>query len=155
MLKEIKRHIRYKREDTIVSHLKTCMLIQRDFSGGINGNKFVIWRYSGWSGIFYRVISGEVSTDNGKIKCKIHSQLNVVGKLVSSIIMIMWMYGVYLGAEKWILNSSNSVVVGLFISIVLILIPVLLFILTQRSQKRTGIEEVTKLLQSISLDEQS
>ena len=50
IIRAIKKKIHYKRNDTLLNHLKTYFqLDQINFSGTWDENKFSIWRYSTWS----------------------------------------------------------------------------------------------------------
>ena len=152
---DIESQIRYQRKDNLINHLRICLLMERDFAGAIKENKFVIWRYSNLSGVFYPVVHGVVSMDNGQVKCKLHAKLNAAAKMIASIIFTTWLYGIVLGAKDWSVNTPEAVATLLLLISGLVLIPVLLFRMIVRSQKRAATTETMKLIKSSSLNEQS
>ena len=75
--------------------------------------------------------------------------------MIASIIFTTWLYGIVLGAKDWSVNTPEAVATLLLLISGLVLIPVLLFRMIVRSQKRAATTETMKLIKSSSLNEQS
>jgi len=88
----VRSKIDYYNTDTLLSHLRTIFLFQRGLSGEVASGKFKLWRYSYWLGIFYPVFYGTIEDSKGSVDIKIHSRLNILGKIIVLISTAAFIY---------------------------------------------------------------
>jgi len=122
MSKEIEKKIHYKRSNTLVNHLKTIwQLDPLKYSGSLRSEEFVMWRYSRMSGIFYPVIYGSITNNDGQIKINLKARLNIVGAVVliiiGAIFFLSWFFGSHLSSdgysiEYWIRKIGIGILFG-------------------------------------------
>jgi hypothetical protein len=85
----ISSKIHYRRKDTLLNHLKSYFqLDQINYNGTCEENKFSIWRYSVWTGIFYLVVDGQIVQENAKTKVILSVRPNKAGLLLAVIVFI-------------------------------------------------------------------
>ena len=94
IIKVIEQKIYYKRNDTLLNHLKTYFRLDKiNFSGQCNGRQFSVWRYSAFTGLFYTVIIGDIQSDNEKLNIVLKTKLNSAGFLLSTLIFLGFFFG--------------------------------------------------------------
>jgi hypothetical protein len=93
ILKRINQKIYYRRNDTLLNHLKTYFQFDKiNFSGDCNDAHFCIWKYSAWTGLFYTVILGKVCAENNKTIITLKTKLNSAGLLLSVLIFLLFFF---------------------------------------------------------------
>jgi hypothetical protein len=151
MSKEIEKKIHYKRSNTLFNHLKTIwQLDPLKYSGNLRSDELVIWRYSRMSGIFYPVIYGRITNNDGQIKINLKARLNIVGSLllilIGVIFFLSWFFGSHLSSDEysfeyWIRKIGIGILFGS--------IPVVSIRLIFGYVKRGEFKSVAKMVESI------
>jgi len=140
----IKRKIHYRRNDTLLNHLKTYFqLDQTNYSGTCEGNKFSIWRYSSWTGIFYLVTDGQIVTENDKTKVILSARPNKAWLLLTAI--AFFCFSITLFSIKF--NSFDIVVFLLRLSIATI--PIIASGLIYLHQRQKTLTDIKQLMENV------
>jgi hypothetical protein len=91
----IQNIIRREVKDSLANHIKTVLFLREDyFNGTFNNSEFRIWKYSyWWTGAFYPVIIGKITTEKEIPKIQIRTKMNSFGKLIQWSILVGISYG--------------------------------------------------------------
>jgi hypothetical protein len=142
IVKAIKRKIHYERNDTLLNHLRTYLqLDQLNYSGKCGDNKFSIWRYSSFTGIFYLVIDGKIDLKNSETKVFLTARPNKAGLLLTAIAVICFSIGIF--SVKFTSFNILSFLLRLFFATIPILVTGLIY-LNQRQKTIEGVKQLIK-----------
>jgi hypothetical protein len=98
ILKKIDRLITIKADNTIANHFRYTgkslfSWDNEDIIGQTKVDSFVLWQHNYWWGsIFYPIIYGSFSTINNKVILKLKTRLNIIGKIVNGLIILLMAY---------------------------------------------------------------
>lgn len=144
IIKRINHKIHYRRNDTLLNHLKTYFQFDKvNFSGDCNDDTFIIWKYSAWTGLFYTVILGKVCAEKGKTIITLKTKLNSAGLLLSVLIFLIFFF-VLPGFQLMTVTIRNIFFRLLFASLPLVAIGFGYFF-----QKRKAIAEIQNIIKSV------
>ncbi len=142
--------IRYKREDTLLNHVKT--FLDRDYdnyNGILKGNDFALWKFDHWGGIFYPIIYGHISDSPDVARIYITVKLNFVGFLLSVLMVLGFFIGLLISYKERGLLLGDY-----FLSMVVTSLLLIAFILGYRHHRKIALAEFDELIKEKAADSQ-
>ena len=143
----IKKKIHYNRNDSLLNHLKTYFQFDPlNFSGTCQDNKFSIWRYSGWSGMFYLVVDGEIITEQDKTIVVVSARINRAGLLLTAVIFSGFLISLFFQ-----FGNSNFTISGflfrLLFATIFATIPMIAIGLSYLHDRKKAIQEIREIIE--------
>lgn len=146
IIEKVKMVIVYQRTDSLLNHFLTTLTLKHDYSGSVQKDSFIIWSLSHWIGLLYPVIRGTISNESGKPKVTLRAELNSFGRILIFGLLGLITYGIISGVIIQDDNSWPFLWKKILLGIGLILIPIILFRLLYRYEKRNELAQIKKIL---------
>ncbi|MBC7588710.1 MAG: hypothetical protein H7178_10185 [Chitinophagaceae bacterium] len=108
--------------------------------------KFSIWRFSGWSGMFYLVVGGEIITEQDKTRVVVSARINRAGLLLTAIIFLGFFFSLFFQ-----FGNSNFTISGflfrLLFAIIFATIPMIAIGLSYLHDRKKAIQEIREIIE--------
>lgn len=148
ILSAIQKEIKYIRTNSVWNHFLTIIRIDfESYSGQIASDRFTIWRYSSWAGVFYPVINGTIDLSNQNNPVTLKTRMNPVGILFIVIMISLFAYGSIFGVILQHDNSWTFLWKRIIAALLVGSFPLVAIIMIYSSQKKEELERIKNLYQ--------